>query len=300
MRLWIEKTIITALESFFTSLKGNSSLLRIVRIAIHNSHWIAIISTGETMVESLFQLEVGHLNICLFDRLGQLAQLVAGIQDTDDVSRRYSFTLCSSGEELDKALSSGAFDALMVVNSGMCARRSDFALLGHQNDSDEPFDEVWFRPLKTGDVPSSSRGGVVQRVLYRFVYGLTAESFVMALDEIANEIERQKAGPLLVNLRNGAKVLHPRQIIFVESDRRVLFIHLEHEVLRVYGKLSELLEKLPLSFVHCHKSFLINMDYVDELSGEHVTMTTGDVVPMSQKRRRATRESLEAYLGRTL
>lgn len=98
----------------------------------------------------------------------------------------------------------------------------------------------------------------------------------------------------------GARSVLPSEIAFVESDRRRLRLHLRGEVLETYGKLSEVARKLPSSFVQSHKSFLVNLAFVRELRADSLVLTTGEVVPMSQKRRKATREAFRAYVGRVL
>ena len=58
--------------------------------------------------------------------------------------------------------------------------------------------------------------------------------------------------------------------------------------------LSRVLERLelPASFIQCHKSFLVNMDHVKELKADSVVLSSNQVVPVSQKRRKFVREAV--------
>lgn len=129
---------------------------------------------------------------------------------------------------------------------------------------------------------------------------LASELLADVLRRARDHLVRRSSGPILVRTPSGERVVRPRDVAYVESDRRILHIRLEGGVVRTYGRLSEMARLLPPSFFQCHKSFLVNLAYVELLERDAVTLTTGDRVPVSQKRRRATREALAAYVGRVL
>lgn len=110
--------------------------------------------------------------------------------------------------------------------------------------------------------------------------------------------ERWCERPLIIRTRRCDRAIQPSHVSYVESDRRKLRIHVGDEVVETYAKLSELLRRLPSRFVQCHKSFLVNMGFVQEIDRESIVLTTGARIPVSQKRRRQTREALYAYVGR--
>ena len=103
-----------------------------------------------------------------------------------------------------------------------------------------------------------------------------------------------------VRTTQGEKVVVPRKIRWIESDRRLLRIFTEDGVIETYGRLADIIEKLPERFVQCHKSFIVNMGYINEFGRTDVTLTTGEKVPVSQKRRPDTRDAFFAYIGREL
>lgn len=123
---------------------------------------------------------------------------------------------------------------------------------------------------------------------------------IHAIEAAEAEQRRFEEQPFLV--RDGAsdRVLSPQSVCFIESDKRVLYIHVGNTVVRTYGKLSEVMELMPHSFFQCHKSFLINLRFVSQLNRDHAVLLNGSKVPVSQKRRKATREALKGYLGREL
>lgn len=106
--------------------------------------------------------------------------------------------------------------------------------------------------------------------------------------------------PLLVRTRNFDRMVMPSRVVFVESDRRKVRIHVSDDVFEAYGKISEFLRMLPSNFVQCHKSFLVNLGFVEQLERDCVVLTTGERVPVSQKRRKETREAFVTYVGRSM
>ena len=115
-------------------------------------------------------------------------------------------------------------------------------------------------------------------------------------------------GKAIVNLRQSANrpigiqmggrvvLVAPQKISYLESDRRKVRIHVGSEVLETYASLGQMMEKLPDTFLHCHKSFLVNMDHVAELQSDCLTLLSGENIPVSQKRRKAVKESFLSYL----
>ena len=93
------------------------------------------------------------------------------------------------------------------------------------------------------------------------------------------------------------RAVQPSRITYVESDRRKLHIHAGKDVLTTYATLDALMRDLPDTFVRCHKSFLVNMRYIAFIEATRIGLLSGEVVPVSQKRRRATQEAFARYVG---
>lgn len=124
------------------------------------------------------------------------------------------------------------------------------------------------------------------------------DDFNDALDKALDKLEGLGALSLAVRSDGNVKLVQPGAIGYVESDRRKVRIHVGSEVLETYSTLTGLAEQLPPSFIQCHKSFLINMDHIVEMNKDNLVLHSGEVVPISQKKRKATREAFFHYLGR--
>lgn len=117
-----------------------------------------------------------------------------------------------------------------------------------------------------------------------------------ALDKAFANLETARRHPLVVRVRNRVVSLNPQKISYIESDRRKVRISVGSEVVETYGSLSDLLQCLPASFVHCHKSFLVNMAFVAELGTDDIRLFSGEHIPVSQRRRKATHKAFLAYV----
>lgn len=122
------------------------------------------------------------------------------------------------------------------------------------------------------------------------------EDLDFALSRAEDLGRRSCAAPFRVRSGSEDRIVRPAQVSYIESDRRILRIHVPGDVLETYGKLSDFERRLPKKFVRCHKSFLVNMDYVAVCRSSELVLSTGERVPVSQSRRRLAQETIRAYV----
>ena len=83
-------------------------------------------------------------------------------------------------------------------------------------------------------------------------------------------------------------------ILYFESNKRVLVVHTKGENLSFYGKLDDIEESLKDdNFIRIHQSFLVNALRIKSVSKTEATLKNGDVLPVSKSRATAVKE---AYL----
>lgn len=117
-----------------------------------------------------------------------------------------------------------------------------------------------------------------------------------ALDRAMQNLRVAANRPIGVRTDGKIRVIFPHKISYIESDRRKLHIHTGDEVLTTYATLDLLEHDLPGSFVRSHKSFLVNMRFVESMDSAHICLFSGEMVPVSQKRRKATHDAFMAYM----
>lgn len=103
--------------------------------------------------------------------------------------------------------------------------------------------------------------------------------------------------PISVLGGNYIYLISPEEIRYVESDRRVLHIHTAN-VVDTYATIAQFARLLPGQFLQCHKSYLVNLDFVKVFTGDRILLATGESVPVSQRRKRLVRDLILEFTKR--
>ena len=109
------------------------------------------------------------------------------------------------------------------------------------------------------------------------------ESFFRLMDSAISSCEKERAQSLVLRCKSGIARIELRHIEFCEVNHRTLFIHLTNgNVLESSGHLDELSKKLdPFgSFLRAHRSYLINLEYVKNISSHAITMSSLSEIPI--------------------
>lgn len=81
--------------------------------------------------------------------------------------------------------------------------------------------------------------------------------------------------------------------MYFQSDGRKINIVMENDSQSFYGKLSEIEQECPEGlFLRIHKSYLINMHYIKEITYKWIKMINGDVLDISRSNRVTIRRKL--------
>lgn len=84
-----------------------------------------------------------------------------------------------------------------------------------------------------------------------------------------------------------------KDILYFESVGKKVKIVLSNESRELYGKLSEVEKQLSNEeFLSIHKSYLINFSHAIEYQYDYMKMSNKDILPISQKNRKAVRSSI--------
>lgn len=121
-----------------------------------------------------------------------------------------------------------------------------------------------------------------------------------ALERAVSSLDAERIAPLIVHQGSTLIRITPRHILYVESNRRKVLIHEADRVIETYARISDLQERLPETFARSHKSFLVNMAYIAELSSHEVALINGERLPVSQRCRKALVERFTSYVGRSI
>lgn len=112
----------------------------------------------------------------------------------------------------------------------------------------------------------------------------------LLLDEV---LQRSVQKRIAVKVKKQHRYLEINDIMYVESDKHVLNIHLkDSRVIQTTEKLSELKKTINSKrFIRCHQSYLVNMDYIKDAKADFIL--SNDIrIPI---RVRGRKEIIERY-----
>lgn len=89
-----------------------------------------------------------------------------------------------------------------------------------------------------------------------------------------------------------------KSLRYVETFNRNLLLHTEQENIICYKSMKEMERKLQdKGFVRCHTSYIVNLFYVKGIKKLDIELVTGEIIPVSQPKRKEFMEQLADYWG---
>ncbi len=125
------------------------------------------------------------------------------------------------------------------------------------------------------------------------------ESFFKLMDSVIAACEGEQSASLVLRCKTGITRVESRQIEYCEVIHRTLFIHLSGgRVLESIGSMDELCRQLASygSFLRPHRSYLVNMDYVQTLSYRGITMACLTEIPIPRGKYNAIKDAYLEYV----
>lgn len=117
----------------------------------------------------------------------------------------------------------------------------------------------------------------------------------------ALEQEAHSSSPIFSIRSNGTtQLIDLREVLCVESFYRKLRFRLWNETVECYGAISGLPEFVRSHMIYCHKSFLVNPDYIRTMDHHKFLLKDGSVIPISRARYTDSRQQFLDYCSRKL
>lgn len=202
------------------------------------------------------------------------------------------FCLCRNRDELTELLPAAeGFDLLLM---DICLEQDSGILLSKKILEQFPGTSVIFitgyPDLFYENVYLSVRPcGFVKKPVNR-------ELLLALVRQVIREKQDKRRSWIYLRTGEGIRKIIPSEIRYIESQKHVLWLHNEKETLKSYGKIKDISALLPDCFLQCHKSFLVNADYIRNYMGDHFVLDDGTHIGISQMRRKSIREQFFRYL----
>lgn len=115
-----------------------------------------------------------------------------------------------------------------------------------------------------------------------------------------SRIETERAKTLTVKIIKDPipAVIRMQDIQYIEVFRKISVIHTKKSEFETYASLNSIYEQLDDSFLRVQRSFIINMEAIEALTGESVMLNGGVQIPVSRKNRVSIKQQYQDFLFR--
>ena len=87
-------------------------------------------------------------------------------------------------------------------------------------------------------------------------------------------------------------------IYYCEVIDRKIYVHTKDGILDYYGKIKEVERQTESALIRCHRSYLINPEYLLGYGGGFAVLDNGDRIPVSQSCHQTVMEQMMRYLDK--
>lgn len=86
------------------------------------------------------------------------------------------------------------------------------------------------------------------------------------------------------------------EIVYIEIEKRATVIHTISNNITTYKSLKTYMDLLDNRFVRCHSSFIVNIDYIKEISFPNIILQNNETILLSKHKRHLFLESYNMYI----
>lgn len=102
---------------------------------------------------------------------------------------------------------------------------------------------------------------------------------------------------ITINYLRNEITIKNQDIHYIESDKRKVRYYTSDSCYEEYIKMDDALKKLYSGFLRCHKSYAVNMDYIDTLEKEYIITKYGKKIPVSRSYRGTVENTYLEYIS---
>ena len=117
--------------------------------------------------------------------------------------------------------------------------------------------------------------------LHYLIKPADAAKLTPVLDKAVGNLTTRMRSVLLSTSEGDVKI-SLADILYAEAENVYLNIHATHGDYRTRMTLGKFFEELDDTFFKAHRSFIVNLKYIKQITRTDVTMTNGAIVPLSR------------------
>ena len=126
---------------------------------------------------------------------------------------------------------------------------------------------------------------------------LDAGHFQKTMDRALRSLNQRAAKKIIIRRGTSCDVIPMAEIMYCEVQGRKIYIHQSSgKIVDYYDKLENLERRVDGRFFKCHRSYLVNLDYVLGCRAGQVLLPQGSYIPVSRLRERDLTQALLHYM----
>jgi len=118
------------------------------------------------------------------------------------------------------------------------------------------------------------------------------------LKRVINKIELEDKRYIFEKNDSGLYKLYFSEIIFIETEKRNALIHTVDKKLISYRSMKVHETMLDSDFFRCHRAYIVNIAFVNEVVGLDIRLRNGTMIPLSRHKKKKFMELLMMYFGK--
>ena len=126
---------------------------------------------------------------------------------------------------------------------------------------------------------------------------LDSARFKQTMNRVLRSLKQRTAEDIVIQRGTGCEVVLLSDIVYCEVLGRKIYLHKsDGTVSDYYDKLEDLERRVDGRFFKCHRSFLVNLDYVRGCQDGQVLLFQGERIPASRLRERELTQALLRHM----
>lgn len=118
------------------------------------------------------------------------------------------------------------------------------------------------------------------------------------MDKFVERHNREESPSLIISNDTGKYKIALNALRYVDTFNRNLLFHTENENIICYKSMKEAEQELKdKGFARCHTSYIVNLFFVKGVEKLNIELITGEIIPISQPKRKEFMEQLTEYWG---
>lgn len=125
---------------------------------------------------------------------------------------------------------------------------------------------------------------------------ISVEKLRFVFCQAIGNVSSHKSPALILHRQNEIAVINVDDIVFIESQKRKILVYLKNgKIEDAYYKISEIFTQLPSKFIFFHRSYIVNMDYIKQITSTKLSLSDGHTVPIPAKKYKGIIETYMEY-----